>query len=172
MTELDLKKYFPRTTSIEAVRVTEENMEVVADWCGGKILKMASKDKSGEEETQDYVKIFATYRSFNPRQTQGFVGDWCVLQGTRFIFLTNANFNSKYTDDPEGIPLGVQQVFENVSTSIYDQMIAEMEEAKKKAAGKIVVVKVGPNTASINTGSIPHASDNPGDVIAEENVDA
>ena len=143
MTELEFETYYPRLFA-EAVRITEENFEAVTDWCGGTVLTMAAKDKDGVEEIKSYIKIQG--RRKDPRETQGFVGDWAAIVNGTVKFIENHVFNSSYTDNLNGIPLGNDGKFDDVSSAIYNQMIAEAEEAKKKSQ---VIVKMGPHTATI-----------------------
>ena len=57
---------------VEAVRVTEENMETVAAWCSGRIT--SPKDEEGNR----YIKVHVK-NPMNARQTKAFIGD-CVLK--------------------------------------------------------------------------------------------
>ena len=160
MTELEFETYYPRLFA-EAVRITEENFAAVTDWCGGTVLKMAAVDKEGVEEIKSYIKIQG--RRKEPRETQGFVGDWAAIVNGTVKFIENHVFNSSYTDNLNGIPLGNDGKFDDVSSAIYNQMIGEAEEAKKKSK---VIVKMGPHTATIT--KVPFAAtDKPGEEPAD-----
>ena len=61
--------YTRKPFEIQAVRVTEENMEDVAKWCGGEILTT--------EAGKRYIKVDVT-RPLNEKQTKAFAGDWAL----------------------------------------------------------------------------------------------
>lgn len=69
MTTLDIKRYTHIPLYVNAVQVTADNMETVAEWCGGTI------------QTDDQKKLFikvAAIRPLRDRQTQAYVGDWVL----------------------------------------------------------------------------------------------
>lgn len=57
---------------VEAVQITEENMEEVARWCGGKVRRYPNKS---------FIKLFDTKA---PLRSQGEPNDWVVLKDGRF----------------------------------------------------------------------------------------
>lgn len=82
-------KFARRPFYVDAVRVTQANMEEVAEWCNGKI------QTQGEDEAP-YISI-KVYRPLNDRQTQAFVGDWVLLYGsTGFKVYTPKAFDKSF----------------------------------------------------------------------------
>lgn len=71
---------------VEGVQVTEENLEAVADWCGGDIRTVA---QSSDERR--YVKV-KVHHPLNDRQTRAYPGDWILQSPTGFRIYTNNAF--------------------------------------------------------------------------------
>lgn len=63
------EKYTRKPFEIEAIRVTEDNMEDVAQWCGGEIHKT--------EVGKRYIKV-DVIRPLTEKQTKAFAGDWVL----------------------------------------------------------------------------------------------
>lgn len=68
------EKYTRKPFSIDAIRVTEENLEEVAQWCGGEIHKYNGKR---------FIKVDVN-RPLTEKQTKAFAGDWVLKAGTGF----------------------------------------------------------------------------------------
>lgn len=85
------EKFMRKTFPIDAVQVTEENMEEVAQWCKGVIettpAEIAEK-LSRDPEVWIRVKV---HNPLDDRQTQAFVGDW--------VLYTNRSYKC-YRDRP------------------------------------------------------------------------
>jgi hypothetical protein len=65
---LEISKFMHKPVFVEAVQVTAENMEAIADWCGGAI------QKSGENV---FIKANVPGAKSN-RHTKAFAGDWVL----------------------------------------------------------------------------------------------
>lgn len=91
---VDTKVYVRRPFNVEAVQVTAENMEDVAQWCSGDI-RTAKKEANGPDEK--YVKV-TVYRSLNDRQTKAFAGDWVLFAGTIFKVYTAKAFEKSFVE--------------------------------------------------------------------------
>jgi hypothetical protein len=76
--------YTRKPFEIEAVRVTEENMEDVAKWCGGEIHT--------SKEGKRYIKVDVT-RPLNEKQTKAFAGDWTLKVKASFKVYTHNAFS-------------------------------------------------------------------------------
>lgn len=74
-------KFARKPFYVDAVRISEANMKEVAEWCGGEILE---EEIAIDNETRlvSYIKV-EVHRPLNPRQTQGFIGDWVLDAGSR-----------------------------------------------------------------------------------------
>lgn len=88
---LKTHKFARKPFYVDAVRVSEDNMEAVAEWSDGKI----KVSEEGETKGQKFIKI-KTYRPISERQTQAFVGDWVLWAGTGFKIYTPAAFDKTF----------------------------------------------------------------------------
>lgn len=82
------EKYIRKPFSIDAVQVTEENIDEIAKWCGGEIIT----EKRGRKDIR-YVKVRVN-RPLNERQTKAFVGDWVLYAGTGYKVYTSKAFDA------------------------------------------------------------------------------
>lgn len=76
---LKTHKFARKPFYVDAVRVSDANMEEVAEWCKGTI------EVSEDEETkgQKFISV-KVHRPLTERQTQAFIGDWVLFAGTGF----------------------------------------------------------------------------------------
>lgn len=79
-------KFARKPFYVDAVRVSEANIEEVAQWCDGAVET---------EENQRYVKV-KVLRPLNDRQTQAFIGDWVLFAGTGFKVYTTKAFDKAF----------------------------------------------------------------------------
>lgn len=80
-----------RTYPAKAVRVTEENMKEVAEWCGGYIETSALFERS----IIPYV-TFPVRRGTRETTDYAFVGQWVVHADERFASYKHARFMGKF----------------------------------------------------------------------------
>lgn len=107
---LELRKFARKPFFVDAVRVTSENMERVAEWCQGDVNTINTDN--GEEK---YVKV-RVHRPLTDRQTQAFVGDWILYAGTGFKVYTPKAFEKSFEEVPNGTHIGVDpQVADGVT---------------------------------------------------------
>lgn len=71
---LKTHKFARKPFYVDAVRVSESNIEEVAEWCKGKVET---------EDGQTFIRVEVN-RPLNERQTQAFIGDWVLFAGTGF----------------------------------------------------------------------------------------
>lgn len=85
MSELT-QKYVRRPLYVDAVEVTDDNFEAIAEWCQGEI-RTISDDKPVAQEvldvagTDDLEKMYIYVRVHHPktpRQTHAKIGDWIL----------------------------------------------------------------------------------------------
>lgn len=86
---LKIEPYTRKSFEIQAVQVTEENLEEVAKWCKGEIVTPADAKKNR------YIKA-PVRRPLHLRQTQAFVGDWVLLFNTNFKVYTDLAFRENF----------------------------------------------------------------------------
>lgn len=79
-------KFARKPFYVDAVRVSDANMEEVAEWCKGTIEK-------SEEGT--FIKV-EVHRPLTERQTQAFVGDWVLFAGSGFKVYTPKAFDKSF----------------------------------------------------------------------------
>lgn len=80
-------KFARKPFYVDAVRVSEANIEEVAAWCEGQIL---TDDIEGP-----YVKV-RVHRPLTDRQTKAFIGDWVLFAGTGFKVYTPKAFDKSF----------------------------------------------------------------------------
>jgi hypothetical protein len=75
--------------TVEAIRLTPENLTAVAEWCGGQVRT------SGKRGIQKYIKVDVK-RALNDRQTMAYVGDWVLRAGSGFKVYTPKAFDASF----------------------------------------------------------------------------
>lgn len=94
---IETNKYARRPFYVDAVQVTEENMEEVAKWCQGDVATdpkaLTAPEASGDDHP--YVKV-RVHRPLTERQTKAFVGDWVLYAGTGFKVYTPKAFEKSF----------------------------------------------------------------------------
>lgn len=85
---LKTDKFARKPFYVDAIQVTAENMEAVAEWCQGDVVKT-------EAPKANYIKV-RVHRPMTPRQTQAFVGDWVLYAGTGFKVYTDRAFQGSF----------------------------------------------------------------------------
>lgn len=101
--------------TVEAIRVTPENLTAVADWCGGQVRT------SGKRGIQKYIKVDVK-RALNDRQTMAYIGDWVLRAGSGFKVYTPKAFNESFRRQVEDMV--------DVVSNMVDR---EKEEIRKEA---------------------------------------
>lgn len=79
-------KFIRRSFEVDAVRVTDENIDDVAKWCQGEVLETNGKK---------YIKV-KVQKIISDRQTQAFVGDWVLYAGAGYKVYTNRAFRNSF----------------------------------------------------------------------------
>jgi len=75
---------------VEAVPVTDENMEIVAAWCGGRINVTKGDDKR-------YIKV-EVKNPMSRRQTTAFAGDWVLKSGLSYKVYKDESFKKVFEE--------------------------------------------------------------------------
>lgn len=95
-TALTINRFVRKPFYVDAVQVTNENLETVAEWCGGKI-EDAKPDKDIEEgRVPDRFIRVKVYRAMSDRQTMAFVNDWILYAGKGYKVYTNPAFEKSF----------------------------------------------------------------------------
>lgn len=79
-------KFARKPFYVDAVRVSEENIEEVAKWVQGEILT----DDEGK-----HIKV-RVHRPLNDRQSKAFVGDWVLKSGNGFKVYVPQAFDKSF----------------------------------------------------------------------------
>lgn len=88
---LKIRKFGRKTFYVDAVRVTSENIDEVAEWCRGDVRVLENSTR----QVAKYVKV-RVHRPLEDRQTQAFVGDWVLYAGTGFKVYTPKAFEKSF----------------------------------------------------------------------------
>lgn len=91
-------KYVRKPFAVDAVEVTEDNLEAVAQWCGGEVRTSDGRQtKNGVTGQQQYIKV-TVKRPLNDRQTRAYPGDWVLSAGTGFKVYTEKAFSGSFEE--------------------------------------------------------------------------
>ena len=93
---LKTEKYTRKPFIIEAVQVTEDNMEEVAVWCRGKVLTTNSQIAAGlHKDPERYIQV-EVQNPLNERQKRAFVNDWVLFANQGFKVYTPRAFERSF----------------------------------------------------------------------------
>lgn len=91
--DMKTESYARKTFYVDAVRVTNENMEEVANWCAGEIRRTLGSEK---RPPRPYIKVDVG-RALNERQTRAYEGDWVLFyDGNGFKVYTEQAFEKSF----------------------------------------------------------------------------
>lgn len=90
---------------VEAVQITEENFEKVADWCGGSIVTVQEPlHKQLKQlfpgEPKRFIQV-AVARPLTKRQTEAYVGDWILFASKGYKVYANRPFLKNFEEIPQ-----------------------------------------------------------------------
>jgi hypothetical protein len=71
---LEVEKFTRRPFDVDAVRVTEDNLDEVAKWCQGEVRRTPSSERS-RWPRYVYVRV---HHPRTPRDNKAFPGNWVV----------------------------------------------------------------------------------------------
>lgn len=115
---LKTEKFARKPFYVDAVQITEGNMQDVAKWCQGKV--------ESTDAGENYIKV-RVHRPLNERQTKAFVNDWILFAGSGYKVYTPKAFNQSFervedADDAfdsaikDEKPDNVRHIFRNASS--------------------------------------------------------
>ncbi len=88
-----------KSFAAKAVRVTEENMQAVAEWCGGYVSSTRAIDPG------DRHFVYVPYkRSVNSKWIPAFPGNWVTLAHNRFSVHRNSVFLGTFDRPGKKVP--------------------------------------------------------------------
>lgn len=96
------KKFSRRPFVVEAVQVTEENFEAVAEWCGGSIVRVQEPVQTtipdlGTSTERRFISVEVS-RPLSRRQTEAYVGDWVLYASRGFKVYANRPFMKNFVE--------------------------------------------------------------------------
>jgi hypothetical protein len=97
---LEIVKYTRKPIVVDAVEVTEENLEEVAQWCNGSVRTSSGPAPDGD---QRYVKV-RVHNPLSDRQTTAFPGDHVLYANSGFKVYTPNAFKKAFVradEEPE-----------------------------------------------------------------------
>lgn len=86
---IETTKYVRKPLYVEAVHVTDENFDAIAEWCQGEI-----KPRS-QTIDKPYIKV-RVHSPKSLRQTQAFAGDWILYTDRGYKVYTDHAFNNSF----------------------------------------------------------------------------
>lgn len=116
---------------VEQVQVTAENIDEVAEWCGGKVRVAKATDKRAEAR---FIHVEVT-RPMNDRQRKAFPGDHVLKSGGGFKVYTPKAFEEcfapklVYTDADADAQLGetpTKNVFEENESVVVEDFLEQV----------------------------------------------
>lgn len=90
------QKFVRKTFEIEAVQVTEDNLNEVATWCNGEVKTALN----GQGKTFIEVNV---KNPMTDRQKQAFVGDWVLYNKSGYKVYTNRAFTGTFELPPSPV---------------------------------------------------------------------
>lgn len=90
---LSLTKFVRKPFYVDAIRVTNENFEEVAQWCEGEI--MIKDDESSPNNGKRFIKV-KTLHPMTPRQTEAYVGDYILYASSNFKVYPTKSFEKSF----------------------------------------------------------------------------
>lgn len=105
MVAIATQKYVRKPFLADAIQVTAENMEELAQWCGGSI--QTEKRGHGKPDAR-YIKVDVK-SPLNDRQTKAYGDDWLVFSKGGFKVYTNRAFHACFEDYVPPVPQTVGQ---------------------------------------------------------------
>lgn len=87
---IQTKKYVKKPLYVQAVQITKENFEEIAEWCQGEI-----KNENASNPQHRYIYI-QTHNPNNARQSQAIVGDWILHTDRGYKIYTPMAFEGSF----------------------------------------------------------------------------
>lgn len=88
---VNTQRYERKSFLVDALQVTRDNMQEVAEWCKGEIHE--TDKPSGRDER--FIKV-NVQRPMNERQTKAFVGDWILYAVSGFKIYPDKAFHQSF----------------------------------------------------------------------------
>ena len=94
---MKITKFARKSFQVEGVQVTAENINEVAEWCGGDI-----RYRRGNKTPEDMYIYVNVVRPLNERQKRAYLGNWVLKSDRGWKVFTENAFNESFVEVPEG----------------------------------------------------------------------
>lgn len=85
---MQIQKFTRKPFTVEGVKVTEENLAEVAEWCLGEI-------QTNPKTNKRHIRVDA-HRPLTERQTMAMIGDWVLFHNRGYKVYTEAAFSRNF----------------------------------------------------------------------------
>jgi hypothetical protein len=104
------EKYARTTFYVEAIRITLENFEDVAKWCGGETkLEKRGPDRSGTRNLTQFIEV-PVNNPLSDKQKWAYVGNWVLKAGTGFKVYTDKAFQACFY---KALPITPEEIWQD-----------------------------------------------------------
>jgi len=97
---IEIAGYTRMPFRVDAVQVTKENINEVAQWCGGAVHSTTKVNRDENQEETGRVKVpfvkVDVHRPLNDRQTKAFIGDWILKSDSGYKVYTEKAFDKSF----------------------------------------------------------------------------
>lgn len=93
--EVVTQKFVRKPLVVDAVQVTAENFEAIADWCQGEILDNSGDSPAKPNPGAHYIRV-RVHQPKVPRQTKAYIGDWILYTERGYKIYTPKAFESSF----------------------------------------------------------------------------
>lgn len=82
---VSFEKFVHKPVPVKVVRITDENIQAVAEWCGGTVKDAGTRGLSGPGDF--YIDMIATDHDLRSMRVMAFPGNWVVVrQNIRAVY--------------------------------------------------------------------------------------
>lgn len=129
MSRIETTRYIKKALYVEAVRITKDNLEDIADWCQGEI----QQDEVPGKGTKKFIRV-RVHNPKNSRQTKAHIGDWLLYTDRGYKIYTNRAFCQSFDQAPEETLEFVQATSENIAQAVIENEVAMAKEDGKQSS--------------------------------------
>ncbi|ADD81090.1 gp092 [Rhodococcus phage ReqiPoco6] len=112
---LKVERYQRKTFDVDAVQVTEHNLDLVAAWCGGSIVteQVANEENALLPAPPKRYVLVPVAKPLSKRQTEAYIGDWVLWADRGFKVYGQKPFLRSFIK-PKDIPVELLTTTETV----------------------------------------------------------
>lgn len=91
---MNIETYARKSFPVGAVQATEENLQEIAEWCGGEVQKQETKIKNAIK-IEEFVRV-PVKNPLNEKQTRAYIGDWVLVVDDSYKVYTDRAFKKSF----------------------------------------------------------------------------